>query len=54
MSVTLAEALQAKGSPLEEEEVWALLLLGTECLLEDLHKGEHIMGAIKHAIYIAP
>ncbi|XP_054839940.1 FERM and PDZ domain-containing protein 2 [Eublepharis macularius] len=37
-SVMLAEVLQAKGSPLEEEEIWALLYLGTECLLEDLHK----------------
>ncbi|XP_077207080.1 FERM and PDZ domain-containing protein 2 isoform X3 [Paroedura picta] len=36
MSVTLAKALQAKGGPLEEEEIWSLLLLGTECLLEDL------------------
>ncbi|XP_060096960.1 FERM and PDZ domain-containing protein 2 [Heteronotia binoei] len=42
MSVTLAEALQAKGGPLEEEEIWALLLLGTKCLLEDLHKESSI------------
>lgn len=42
MSVTLAKALQAKSSALEEEEIWALLLLGTECLLKDLHKGEQM------------
>ncbi|XP_014813543.1 PREDICTED: FERM and PDZ domain-containing protein 2 [Calidris pugnax] len=37
--VTLAEVLWAKGSPLEEEEIWALLYLATVQLLEDLHKG---------------
>uniref|UniRef100_A0A8C3X6G0 FERM and PDZ domain containing 2 n=1 Tax=Cyanoderma ruficeps TaxID=181631 RepID=A0A8C3X6G0_9PASS len=36
--VTLAEVLWAKGSPLEEEEIWALLYLSTMQLLEDLHK----------------
>ncbi|NXY46007.1 FRPD2 protein, partial [Ceuthmochares aereus] len=36
--VTLDEVLWAKGSPLEEEEIWALLYLATEQLLEDLHK----------------
>ncbi|XP_032551250.1 FERM and PDZ domain-containing protein 2 [Chiroxiphia lanceolata] len=36
--VTLAEVLWAKGSPLEEEEIWALLYLSTIQLLEDLHK----------------
>lgn len=38
--MTLAEVLWAKGSPLEEEEIWALLYLSTMQLLEDLHKGE--------------
>ncbi|KAK2523485.1 Frmpd2 [Columba guinea] len=38
--VTLAEVLWAKGSPLEEEEIWALLYLATMQLLEDLQKGE--------------
>lgn len=38
--VTLAEVLWAKGSPLEEEDIWALLYLATVQLLEDLHKGE--------------
>ncbi|KFR15293.1 FERM and PDZ domain-containing protein 2, partial [Opisthocomus hoazin] len=36
--VTLAEVLWAKGSPLEEEEIWALLYLATMQLLDDLHK----------------
>ncbi|XP_010290446.1 PREDICTED: FERM and PDZ domain-containing protein 2, partial [Phaethon lepturus] len=36
--VTLAEVLWAKGSPLEEEEIWALLYVATVQLLEDLHK----------------
>ncbi|NXT75384.1 FRPD2 protein, partial [Zapornia atra] len=36
--VTLAEVLWAKGSPLEEEEIWALLYLATVQLLDDLHK----------------
>ncbi|KAK2518754.1 Frmpd2, partial [Columba livia] len=36
--VTLAEVLWAKGSPLEEEEIWALLYLATMQLLEDLQK----------------
>uniref|UniRef100_A0A8C4VYR0 FERM and PDZ domain containing 2 n=1 Tax=Gopherus evgoodei TaxID=1825980 RepID=A0A8C4VYR0_9SAUR len=39
--VTLAEVLQLKGSPLEEEDIWALLHLGTENLLQDLHKDPH-------------
>ncbi|OXB70632.1 UNVERIFIED_CONTAM: hypothetical protein H355_002203, partial [Colinus virginianus] len=37
---TLAEVLWAKGSPLEEEDIWALLYLSTLQLLEDIHKGE--------------
>ncbi|NXC45959.1 FRPD2 protein, partial [Penelope pileata] len=36
--VTLAEVLWAKGSPLEEEDIWALLHLATLQLLQDLHK----------------
>lgn len=38
--MTLAEVLWAKGSPLEEEEIWALLYLSTMQILDDLHKGE--------------
>ncbi|XP_066477470.1 FERM and PDZ domain-containing protein 2 [Tiliqua scincoides] len=37
-SVTLSDVLQAKGCPLEEEEIWALMVVGTERLLEDLRK----------------
>ncbi|NXO04493.1 FRPD2 protein, partial [Rhinopomastus cyanomelas] len=36
--VTLAEVLWAKGSPLDEEEIWSLLYLATGHFLEDLHK----------------
>ncbi|KAF7653922.1 hypothetical protein LDENG_00076700 [Lucifuga dentata] len=31
--VTLAEVLEARGSPLEEDEVWCLLFASTEALL---------------------
>ncbi|XP_072196358.1 FERM and PDZ domain-containing protein 2 [Excalfactoria chinensis] len=43
---TLAEVLWAKGSPLEEEDIWALLYLSTLQLLEDLHKdkGSRLMN----------
>ncbi|XP_029466566.1 FERM and PDZ domain-containing protein 2-like [Rhinatrema bivittatum] len=37
--VTLAEVLQAKGGPLDEDEIWALLQLVSERVLEDLNKG---------------
>uniref|UniRef100_A0A6I8NJI7 FERM and PDZ domain containing 2 n=1 Tax=Ornithorhynchus anatinus TaxID=9258 RepID=A0A6I8NJI7_ORNAN len=37
-SVTLASVLQVKGAALDEEEIWALLLLATECILENLNK----------------
>lgn len=32
--MTLAEVLEARGGPLEEEEVWALLLTSAESLLD--------------------
>ncbi|PNJ11624.1 FRMPD2 isoform 2 [Pongo abelii] len=35
-SVTLASALQVKGEALSEEEIWSLLFLAAEQLLEDL------------------
>ncbi|EHH64689.1 PDZ domain-containing protein 5C [Macaca fascicularis] len=35
-SVTLASALQVRGEALSEEEIWSLLFLATEQLLEDL------------------
>ncbi|XP_026873049.2 FERM and PDZ domain-containing protein 2 [Electrophorus electricus] len=37
--VTLAEVLEARGGPLEEDEVWSLLLGSTETLLDLYHKG---------------
>ncbi|XP_053442002.1 FERM and PDZ domain-containing protein 2 [Nycticebus coucang] len=36
-SVTLASALQVRGEALSEEEIWSLLSLAAEQLLEDLH-----------------
>ncbi|XP_041830094.1 tyrosine-protein phosphatase non-receptor type 13 [Melanotaenia boesemani] len=37
--VTLAEVLEARGSPLEEDEVWCLLLATTDALLDISKKG---------------
>ncbi|KAM6897806.1 FERM and PDZ domain-containing protein 2-like [Xenentodon cancila] len=37
--VTLTEVLEARGSPLEEDEVWCLLLTTTDALLEISKKG---------------
>lgn len=37
--VTLAEVLEARGSPLDEDEVWCLLLATTEGLLDISKKG---------------
>ncbi|EFB17639.1 hypothetical protein PANDA_014393, partial [Ailuropoda melanoleuca] len=37
-SVTLASALQVRGEALSEEEIWSLLSLGAERLLEDLRE----------------
>lgn len=37
--VTLAEVLEARGSPLEEDELWCLLLGTAEALMEISHKG---------------
>lgn len=39
-SVTLASALQVRGEALSEEEIWSLLSLAAERLLEDLRKGK--------------
>lgn len=39
--VTLAEVLEARGSPLDEDEVWCLLLATTEALLDISTKGKH-------------
>ncbi|XP_014105564.1 PREDICTED: FERM and PDZ domain-containing protein 2 [Pseudopodoces humilis] len=49
--VTLAEVLWARGSPLEEEEIWALLYLSTMQLLEDLHKGEMLVYSLGMTLY---
>ncbi|XP_074089190.1 FERM and PDZ domain-containing protein 2-like isoform X1 [Macrotis lagotis] len=38
-SVTLASTLQVKGEALSEEELWSLLFLSTEQILEDINKG---------------
>ncbi|XP_041672302.1 FERM and PDZ domain-containing protein 2 [Cheilinus undulatus] len=37
--VTLAEVLEARGSPLDEDEVWCLLLASTEALLDISKEG---------------
>lgn len=39
MHVSLAEALQVRGGPLQEEEVWALLSQSAENLQELFNKG---------------
>ena len=36
--VTLAEVLEARGSPLDEDEVWCLLIVTTEALLDISNK----------------
>lgn len=38
--MTLASALQVRGEALSEEEIWSLLSLAAERLLEDLRKGK--------------
>ncbi|XP_048472140.1 FERM and PDZ domain-containing protein 2-like [Rhincodon typus] len=37
--VTLAEVLEARGSPMEDDEIWALLLQATEVLQENVLEG---------------
>ncbi|XP_028264575.1 FERM and PDZ domain-containing protein 2 [Parambassis ranga] len=44
--VTLAEVLEARGSPLEEDEVWCLLLATTDALLEISKKGPGNMCSV--------
>lgn len=39
MHVSLAEALEVRGGPLKEEEVWAVLSQSAESLQELFHKG---------------
>lgn len=38
--VTLAEVLEARGGPLQEEEVWSLLLATAESLVDVSYKGK--------------
>lgn len=42
MHVSLAEALEVRGGPLQEEEVWAVLSQSAESLQELFHKGMHM------------
>uniref|UniRef100_A0A3P9HDR9 FERM and PDZ domain containing 2 n=1 Tax=Oryzias latipes TaxID=8090 RepID=A0A3P9HDR9_ORYLA len=44
--VTLAEVLEARGSPLEEDEVWCLLLAATEALLDIPKKSGNICSVL--------
>ncbi|XP_033990713.1 tyrosine-protein phosphatase non-receptor type 13 [Trematomus bernacchii] len=44
--VTLAEVLEARGSPLDEDEVWCLLLATTEALLDISRKGSGNMFSV--------
>ncbi|KAM4715639.1 FERM and PDZ domain-containing protein 2 isoform 3-T3 [Anableps anableps] len=44
--VTLTEVLEARGSPLEEEEVWCLLLATTDALLDISKKGPGNMCSV--------
>ncbi|XP_041714099.2 FERM and PDZ domain-containing protein 2-like [Coregonus clupeaformis] len=44
--VTLAEVLEARGSPLEEDEVWCLLLGTAEALMDISHKGPGNMCSV--------
>lgn len=40
--VTLAEVLEARGGPLQEEEVWSLLLGSAEALVDVSYKGNKL------------
>ncbi|XP_072352385.1 tyrosine-protein phosphatase non-receptor type 13 isoform X14 [Scyliorhinus torazame] len=42
MHVSLAEALEVRGGPLEEEEIWAVLSRSAECLQDLFHKADPI------------
>ncbi|XP_053270099.1 tyrosine-protein phosphatase non-receptor type 13 [Pleuronectes platessa] len=44
--VTLAEVLEARGSPLDEDEVWCLLLATTEALLDISNKSSSNMCSV--------
>ncbi|XP_041051917.1 tyrosine-protein phosphatase non-receptor type 13 isoform X1 [Carcharodon carcharias] len=42
MHVSLAEALEVRGGPLEEEEIWAVLSRSAECLQDLFHKADPV------------
>lgn len=46
MHVSLAEALEVRGGPLQEEEVWAVLSQSAESLQELFHKGTHMWNQV--------
>lgn len=46
MHVSLAEALEVRGGPLQEEEIWAILNQSAESLQELFRKGKHLKGGI--------
>uniref|UniRef100_A0A672Z2N5 Protein tyrosine phosphatase non-receptor type 13 n=1 Tax=Sphaeramia orbicularis TaxID=375764 RepID=A0A672Z2N5_9TELE len=46
MHVSLAEALEVRGGPLQEEEVWAVLSQSADSLQELFHKDPSAMGFI--------
>ncbi|XP_030624009.1 tyrosine-protein phosphatase non-receptor type 13 [Chanos chanos] len=46
MHVSLAEALEVRGGPLQEEEVWAVLSQSAESLHELLHRDPSALGFI--------
>lgn len=50
--VTLAEVLEARGLPLDEDEVWCLLLATTEALLDISRKGSTPLVSPIHLIVV--
>lgn len=44
--VTLAEVLESRAAPLEEDEVWALLLGATEALIDISSKGRELFSPV--------
>lgn len=46
MHVSLAEALEVRGGPLQEEEVWAVLSQSAESLQELFHKGRNMWNQV--------
>lgn len=46
MHVSLAEALEVRGGPLQEEEIWAILNQSAESLQELFRKGKQFLSLI--------